>query len=90
VLFETIVGPGLELFECPTCLGDADHGNIEVAPLQHRLQRGKDLLVSEITRCAEKHQRVRPRFAHVAPVLSPPDFSRCPPNSYRIAESSLF
>ena len=65
----------------PHRFGDADHGFVEVAAPQHRLQRGKDLLVSEITRCAEKHQRVRPRLAHADPVLSPPDFSRCPPNS---------
>ena len=53
-------GPGAltQLIERPAGLGDADHGNVEMAPLDHRLQGGKDHLVSEIAGRAEEDERV--------------------------------
>ena len=39
VLLEAVARPRLELVELPAGLGHADHGHVEVAPLEHRLQR---------------------------------------------------
>ena len=50
--------PRLELVEIPARLGHADHRHVEVAALHHRLQRREDLLVGQIARGAEEHQRV--------------------------------
>jgi hypothetical protein len=50
----------------------------------------------EISSCRRDHRSGRkgpclgPGLAHGVPDLWTPAFSRCPPNSYRIAESSLF
>src|SRR5262249_60778613 len=66
VLVEAVLGPGPELFEVPTRLRHADHRHVEVAALHHRLQRGKDLLVREITRRAEEYERIRMVVAHRA------------------------
>jgi hypothetical protein len=41
-------------------------------------------------RSGRKGPCVGPGLTHGVPDLSTPAFSRCPPNSYRIAESSLF
>src|SRR4029078_10904528 len=84
VLFQTLLGPGPELIDAPAGLGHADHRHSEVAALQHRLQRREDLLVRQVAGGAKKHQGVGMGGAHVAAA-----FSRCPPNSYRSAESSL-
>ena len=45
MFFEAVVSAGPELIECPARFGDADDRHTEVATLQHRLQRGKDLLI---------------------------------------------
>ena len=87
VLLEAVAGAGLELFEIPAGLGDPDHRNVEVAALQHRLQRREDLLVGEVARRPEEHQRVRVGRGHGRPWF--PGFSTCPPNWKRMAESSL-
>ena len=52
------MGARPELFESPAGFGDADHRHIEVATLQHRLQRGKDLLVGEIAGCTKEDQSI--------------------------------
>src|SRR5262249_25860750 len=82
VLLEALAGAGAELLELPARLRHADHRHVEVTTADHRLQRGKDLLVGEIARRAEENQRVGARRAHL-----PAAFSRCPPNSKRMAES---
>ena len=49
----------LQLLERPPGLGHPDHRTVEVAVLDHRLERGKDLLVGQISGRSEEHQRVR-------------------------------
>src|SRR5262249_54811604 len=88
-----------ELVQGPARLCDADDRHIERAAAHHALERREDLLVREVARGAEEHERVR---ANAAPstLASPiranrghrrlqPFFSTCPPNSKRIAERSL-
>ena len=91
VLLEAVARPGPELVEVPAGLGHADDRHVEVAALHHRLQRREDLLVGQIAGGAEEDQGVGMGFAH-RDLLSPSlagGFSRCPPNSKRIADSSL-
>src|SRR2546425_8771361 len=64
VLFEAVLGTGLELLELPAGLRHADDRHVEVAALHHRLQRRKDLLVGEIAGRAEEHEGVGVEFAH--------------------------
>ena len=64
VLLEAVARPRLELVEVPAGLGHADDRHVEVAALDHRLQRRKDLLVSQIARRAEENQRVGMGFSH--------------------------
>ena len=78
VLLEAVACTRLELVQVPAGLGHADDGHVEVAALEHRLQRGKDLLVSKIARCAEEHERVGMGGSHESAHLL--DFSKCPPN----------
>ncbi len=77
--------PRLQLVEVPAGLGDADHRHVEMAALDHRLQRRKDLLVREVAGGAEEHQRVGMELAHRDFPRSarylPDGFSRWPPNS---------
>ena len=49
----------LQLFEVPASLGDADDRHIEVAALDHRLQRRKDLLVRQVAGRAEENESIR-------------------------------
>ena len=48
----------LQLLEVPAALGHADDRHIEVAALDHRLQRREDLLVRQIAGGAEEDQGV--------------------------------
>src|SRR6185369_5969219 len=64
--------------------GDADDGDREHAAPGHGVERGEDLLVGEVAGDAEEHQRVGAYDAHDVPVG---DFSACPPNWRRSAES---
>ena len=86
-------GRAPELVEVPAGLGHADDRHVEVAALHHRLQRREDLLVGEVAGRAEEDQRVGVRFAHGRSLIRAryfAGFSTWPPNSKRIAESSLF
>ena len=56
----------LELVQCPAGLGDTHHRHVEGATLHHGLQRGKDLLVREISGSAEEYQCVRRLLRHEA------------------------
>ena len=66
VLLEAVLGAGLHLVEGPAGLRDADDRDVEVAALQHRLERREDLLVRQIARGPEEDEGVRPGSVHVA------------------------
>ena len=66
VLLDAVLRPCAQLVEGPAGLGHADHRHIKVAALGHRLQRGKDLLVREIARGPEEHERVGMCIAHLS------------------------
>ncbi len=68
VLLEAVLCARPKLVEVPAGLSDTDHRNIEIAPLQHRLQRGEDLLVGQIARCAEEDKGIRVRITHIGPL----------------------
>ena len=53
-----------QLVEVPTVLGDADDGAVEVAALDHGLQRGEDLFVGEIAGGAEEDEGVGSEVGH--------------------------
>ena len=92
VFLDAVARPRLELVEGPAGLGHADDRHVQVAALHHRLQRREDLLVRQIAGGAEEDQGVGVGFAHgVSPFARylPADFSRCPPNWKRMADSSL-
>src|SRR5688572_8192483 len=70
---------------------DADHGNVELAVLHEALERRKNLLVREVARDAEDHERIRLFPGHgVLYRLGAPGRSTWPPNSWRIADSNRF
>src|SRR4029453_2986057 len=85
VLLDAVVRSLAKVVGGPLRRRHADHGDAEVAALRHAVQRRKDLLVGKIAGRAEEDQRVRMLRgrAHHCP------FSAWPPNSLRIAESSL-
>src|ERR1700761_6220675 len=58
VLLETVPRALAKLLEAPSRLGHADHGNVEVSPLRHRVQRREDLLVRQVARRAEEDQGI--------------------------------
>ena len=72
VLFQTVARAGAELLEVPASLGDADHRDVEMTALDHRLQRRKDLLEGEISRRAE----AEPARSNARPPARPLGF-RC-------------
>src|SRR5262249_35538814 len=74
VLLEAVLGTGLEPFEVPAGLGHADHRDVEVATLDHRLQGREDLLVREVSGCAEEDERVGMNAAHHTPPVTAPAF----------------
>src|SRR5215470_16900273 len=76
VLLQAVLGARLELIQPPARLGHPDHRHVEVATLDHSLERGKDLLVREVASGPKEDQRVGMCGAHV-----PAGFSRWPPNS---------
>ena len=65
VLLEAVAGARAELLDAPTRLGDADHRHMQVAALEHCLQRREDLLVREIAGGAEEDEGVG-RLAHAS------------------------
>src|SRR5208337_1107357 len=64
VILEAIVGPCLQLLQVPASLGDADDRYVEMTALDHRLQRGKYLLVREVPGCTEENKRIGMRIFH--------------------------
>src|SRR5262245_55039137 len=79
-MLEAVAGARAELLDGPLRSGDADHGDVQGAATDQRLQRRKDLLVREIAGGPEDDEGVRAqRGAHGR-------FSWWPPNSKRIAE----
>jgi hypothetical protein len=73
VLVEAVLGASLELLRIPAGLRHADDRHVEVAALDHRLQRGKDPLACEVTRRAEENEGIgsdvavaHTRFAYYA------------------------
>src|SRR5689334_6112895 len=64
MLLDTIPGAGAELVHSPARLGYSDDRNVEVAALDHALQRRKDLFVCQIASCAEKHESIRMNWCH--------------------------
>src|SRR6202000_1462173 len=67
VLFQTVAGAFTKLCDVPASLRHADNRHIQTAAFHHCLERGKDLLVSQITCRAEEDQSVRLRFTHARP-----------------------
>jgi hypothetical protein len=65
VLLDAVERAGAELIERPAGVGNADHGDIQVAPLRHGLQRREDLFPGEITGGTEEHQGVGMRICHL-------------------------
>ena len=64
MVLQAVACPRPELVELPARPGHADDRHVEVAALQHRLQRWEDLLVSQVARDAEEDQGVRMCCAH--------------------------
>src|ERR1700756_5182720 len=94
VFFQTVFRASTKLIKIPSSLGDADDRNIEMSPFHHRLQGRENLLVCKIAGGAEEDQCVRVRICHDCRLLQAAadfsaGFSKCPPNSKRIADSSL-
>src|SRR5262249_8956341 len=85
VLLDAVVTSLAEVVDGPLRRRRPDHRDREMTALGKGVERGKDLLVGEVARCAEEDQRVRVLGSgvHHCP------FSMWPPNSLRRAESSL-
>ena len=60
VLLQAVLRPGLELVQVPARLRHADDRHVEVAALDHGLQRREDLLVGEVAGRPEEDKGVRP------------------------------
>ena len=70
VLLDALPRSRAQLVERPAGLGDANDRHVEVAALGHRLQRGEDLLVRQIARGPEEHERVGVCVGHRFLVLT--------------------
>ena len=58
VRLDAVAGPVAQLLHRPRRGRDADHGHAQLAPLEHVVERREDLLVGQVARRAEEHQRV--------------------------------
>src|SRR5271166_45472 len=67
VCFQAILGACFELVEVPAGLGYANHRNIELPVLNHRLQRREDLLVGQVASRSEKNECISIGIAHKSP-----------------------
>jgi hypothetical protein len=59
VVFEAVLGAGLEVVKVNAALGDAHDGDVEMAVADHGLEGGEDLLVGEVAGGAEEDDGVR-------------------------------
>src|SRR5690349_7897713 len=86
VLFEAVAYAGAKLVDRPFGTGYADDRHVEKPAAHQRVQRRVELFVREIACRAEQDECVRPvrHSAHSLPFVD--TFSRCPPNSRRIAD----
>ena len=64
MFLEAVVRPRAKLVEVPASLGDADHRDVKMAAFHHRLQRGENLLIRQIARCAEEDQCIGMGIVH--------------------------
>src|SRR3546814_3645280 len=53
VVLEAVAGAFAQLVDRPARMGHADHRHVEPAARDHRLQRGKDLLVGKVAKSEE-------------------------------------
>src|SRR6202040_1573856 len=58
VFLQAVVRPRAKLIQIPSGLGYTNHRYIKMSALHHRLQRRENLLVGEVTGCAEEDQSV--------------------------------
>src|SRR4029077_21218142 len=65
VLLQAVGRPRTKLIQIPSGFGYTDHRYIKMSALHHRLQRRENLLVGQVTGCAEEDQRVGMRIAHM-------------------------
>src|SRR5215469_3092411 len=94
VLLQTVFCAGTKLIKVPSRLGDADDRNVKISSFYHRLQGWEYLLVCKVAGGAEENERVRVGVLHECCLLHTASdfsagFSKWPPNSKRIADSSL-
>src|SRR5262249_25958011 len=94
VFLQAVLRASAELIEVPSSFRDTDDRNVEVPSFEHGLQRRKDFFVGKIARGAKENERVRVGTGHELSLLYAASdfsagFSKCPPNSKRIADSSL-
>ncbi len=89
VFGDAVAGAFPEVVDRPRRRRDADHRHVELALLHHRVERGEDLLVREVTRHPEEHEGVGAvRVVHFVSPMVWPGFSSWPPNSLRIADNN--
>src|SRR5712664_3357711 len=71
-LLDAVGDPRPQLRHTPRTGSHSDHWNGEDTPLDHRVERGKDHLMGEVTRQAEQYERIRRcrAVSHPASALS--------------------
>src|SRR6185503_19176622 len=88
VPLDAVAGARLQLIARPAGLGDANHGDVEVAASGQRLESGKDLLVGEVAGGPEEHERVGLLVTHRSAPLVGLIFSWYSTAASRIARSA--
>src|SRR3984957_4107619 len=64
VFLQTVFCASAKLIKIPSCFSHADHGDVEVPTLYHRLQRRENLFVGKIAGGAEENERIRVKTGH--------------------------
>ena len=65
MFFEAVVSARPESLQIPKGFGDADYRNVQMTSLNHCLQSGKYLFVSEIAGGAKEYKRIRVLIFHI-------------------------